>query len=113
MCRELLAIEQELPHHCVNFGQYFSQDFQMETFEQIWGNTAGGFGGIGGCAMTSQNTYVFIPEVDDEPCQVYFGGRYAYSVPITDEKFLQDVKNHNVAGCSKAKTTYKNCSKIG
>lgn len=71
MCRELLAIEQEFPNHCVNFGKYYPQDFQMETFVQMWGNTSGGFGGIGGDMMTSQRTYVFIPEVD-EPCQVYF-----------------------------------------
>lgn len=112
MCRELLAIEQEFPNHCVNFGKYYPQDFQMETFVQMWGNTSGGFEGIGGDMMTSQRTYVFIPEVD-EPCQVYFGGMYAYSVPVTDEKFLQDVRNRRVAGCSKAKTTYKNCYKIG
>lgn len=71
----------------------------METFAQTWGNTSGGFEGIGGSAITEQRTYVFIPiSPTDEYCQVYFGDRFAYSVPMS-KKFLEDVKNRNVAGC--------------
>lgn len=107
MCRELLTIEQELPNHCVNFGQYFSQNFQMETFEQVWNNTSGGFEGVGGDMITCERTYVFIPYPEtDEPCQVYFGGKYAYSVPIECEKFIKDIKNRQVMGCKKARLSY-------
>lgn len=94
--------------------------YELYTFEQLWGNTSGGFEGWGGCAMTDatlgerhpcrpldcgsrdvlspQRTYVFIPEVGfDNICYVYFGGRFAYSVPYSDE-FMQDIKKHSIAG---------------
>lgn len=112
-CRELLAIEEELPNHCVNFGQSFPKDFSMETFEQVWGNTSGGFEGIGGQLLTGERTYVFIPYPEiDELCQVYFGGKYAYSVPIECEKFRKDVKNRRVMGCKKARLSYSGCVRI-
>jgi len=110
MCRELLAIEQELPNHCLNFGKYFSRDFRMETFEQTWGNTSGGFEKLGGDMMISQRTYVFIPDVDDL-CQVYFGGIYAYSVPVS-EQFMEDVRKRSIKGCSKAPMAYKGCRRV-
>lgn len=112
-CRELLAIEQELPNHCVNFGQYFPKHFRMETFEQVWNNTSGGFESIGGDALTCERTYVFIPYPEiDEPCQVYFGSRYAYSVSTKCEQFMDDVCNHRVAGYNTAKKNYDRFSRI-
>lgn len=97
IARELLYIHEEFPNHLNDFYNHKINNFKMETFTQIWGNTSGGFEGIGGSAMTEQRTYVFIPIVENEPCQVYFGGRYAYSVPITD-LFIKDVREHKVAG---------------
>ena len=97
IARELLAIHEEFPYHLKNYDDNNINDFEMETFTQLWGNTSGGFESIGGAAMTTQRTYVFIPIVEDEDCQVYFGGAYAYSVPYSEE-FEKDVRNHNVAG---------------
>ena len=97
MARELLSIHEEFPMHLRDWDKHTVADFEMETFCQLWGSTSGGFEGIGGCAMTTQRTYVFIPLVEDEDCQVYFGGRFAYSVPPID-LFIQDVKNKQVKG---------------
>lgn len=113
IARELLAIDEDLagrvlhlqskmpkitvgnvtltsgePHDC----------YELYTFEQTWGNTSGGFEGIGGCVMTTGRTYVFVPEAGfDDECYVYFGGRFAYSVPYSDE-FMEDIKKHSIAG---------------
>lgn len=72
------------------------EDFDIYIFDQIWGNTSGGFEGIGGCAMTTQTTYVLVSNVHSE-CLVFFGGGFAYKVPYSRE-FMEDVVNHNVAG---------------
>lgn len=97
IARELLAIHEEFPYHLINAKNHSIADFEMETFVQMWGNTSGGFESMGGCAMTSQRTFVFLPVVDGEACQVYFGGAYAYSVPLTD-MFLNDVRNRSIKG---------------
>ena len=98
MAREILAIEADLPyrfdysdnsHPTVN-------DFELHTFEQTWGSTALGFGGIGGQAMTSARTYVFIPMSINQKCFVYFAGRFAYAVDYS-EKFMKDVLGGNMA----------------
>jgi hypothetical protein len=67
-------------------------DFDLYTFEQVWGSTALGFGGIGGQAMTPARTYVFIPNVDGEDYIVYFAGRFAYKASINSEKFREDMR---------------------
>lgn len=97
VAREVLAIHEEFPYHLKDMKNHYISDFELETFTQIWGNTSGGFCSMGGCAMTTQRTYVFIPIGVDEDCQVYFGGGYAYSVPYS-ETFMEDVKNHRVEG---------------
>lgn len=72
--------------------------YKLYTFEQVWGSTSGGFEGFGGQSMTTQRTYVFVPEGDiDDRCHVYFGGRYAYSPPLT-ERFMNDVRAESVKG---------------
>ena len=74
-----------------------SEDFDIHIFDQNWGNTSGGFEGIGGSAMTTQTTYVLIPQINYDECLVFFGGRFAYKVPYSRE-FIEDVINHNVKG---------------
>ncbi len=108
MAQSLINIYQEIPNRCKNYGKYNSSDFEIEVFEQIWGNTSGGFEGIGGSMMTSGVTYVLLPlpHIPDEPCQVYFDGVYAYSVPYENKEFLEDVRNHCVAGKITAKRKY-------
>lgn len=76
-------------------------DFELHTFVQVWGSTAGGFPGVGGQAMTAQRTYVFIPVYGEkEKCLVFFGGRFAYAVPYS-QKFIDDVKNGQVESVSR------------
>ena len=94
---ELLMIEGDLPcrldyeevHPTLN-------DFEIHIFEQTWGSTALGFGGMGGQAMTDARTYVFIPVTANQKCFVYFAGRFAYAVPYS-ETFIKDVINEQMA----------------
>ena len=98
MARELLAIEADLPFRFKYKEKPYPtiDDFELYTFEQVWGSTALGFGGIGGQAMTSARTYVFIPIHCNQKCFVYFAGRYAYAADYS-EKFMEDVLNNNMA----------------
>lgn len=98
MARELLAIDADLP---ARFDYSKDEkptvnDFEIVTFEQVWGSTALGFGGVGGQAMTTANTYVFIPMCVDQKCFVYFAGRFAYSVPYS-EALIDDARKGKMA----------------
>ena len=71
MAKDILQIESDLPYR-FNYKDYPQEhptvnDFDIYIFQQIWGSTALGFGGIGGQAMTSAYTYVFIP-VNSSSC---------------------------------------------
>lgn len=103
MAREILAIEADLPYRFdySNNSNPILDDFELHTFEQMWGSTALGFGGIGGQAMTSARTYVFIPMNCHQKCFVYFAGRFAYAVYYSD-KFMEDVLKGNVASVSES-----------
>ena len=98
MAREILAIEADLPYRFdySDNSNPILDDFKLHTFEQTWGSTALGFGGVGGQAMTSATTYVFIPIVINQKCFVYFAGRFAYAVDYS-EKFMEDVLKCNMA----------------
>lgn len=52
-------------------------NFSWYAFPQTWGSTALGFGGIGGQAMTTAQTYVVITY---GTVYVYFGSRFAYEM---------------------------------
>ena len=73
MAREILSIEADLPYRLdySNKSHPTVNDFELHTFEQTWGSTALGFGGIGGQAMTTARTYVFIPIGINQKCFVY------------------------------------------
>ena len=92
LAREILSIEHDLPFRLLYKDKQRPEidDFEFHMFVQTWGSTALGFGGMGGQAITSANTYVFIPQIDNQLCHVYFAGRYAYSVPYS-EILMQDV----------------------
>ena len=100
MARELLQIQENMAYYVANPAKTRISDFELETFEQTWGNTSGGFEGIGGSAMTSQRTYVFIPLYsDEEKCLVFFGGRFAYKADYC-EAFKEDLSKRQLAGVS-------------
>ena len=91
---ELLCIDEDIRFRFKNRNTRIS-DFEMFDFTQVWGDTTLGFGGIGGQAMTSARTYVFVPVGCEEECFVYFAGRFAYSVPYS-RTFMEDVRNGRV-----------------
>lgn len=97
IAQELLTIHMDFPFRLKHPMQYNIGDFEMETFTQTWGNTSCGFEGIGGNAISSQRTYVFIPVTADENCFVYFGGRFGYEVSYSQD-FIKDVYDRNIAG---------------
>lgn len=87
------------------------EDLQVDLFEQLWGSTALGYGGIGGAAMTSAYTVVVrTPEV---AC-IYFGGSglaycVALNTPVVDVKhqaFLADLQARQLASRRDAVARY-------
>ena len=94
IAREILAIEADLPYRLdyTENPKPSIDDFELYTFEQTWGSTALGFGGIGGQAMTRARTYVFVPVTCNQKCFVYFAGRFAYAVERSNA-FINDIRN--------------------
>jgi hypothetical protein len=52
----------------------------VDLFEQLWGSTALGYGGVGGAAMTS--AYTVVVHTEDEACVYFGGGRLAYRLDL-------------------------------
>lgn len=101
MAREILEIEEDIQFRFdyKKKNRPSIDHFYMYTFEQVWGSTALGFGGIGGQALTEANTYVFVPAGIDQKCFVYFAGRFAYSADCT-EVFMGDIQKKQMASVS-------------
>lgn len=97
MAKEILAIESDLLFRFdYSAGERPTvNDFEIYIFEQIWGSTALGFGGMGGQAMTAANTYVFVPINVNQLCFVYFAGEFAYAAPYS-EVLMEDVQKHHM-----------------
>lgn len=98
---EVLLVEKDIPLRIDYLREdplyrFNINDFSIYTFEQTWGSTALGFGGMGGQAMTTANTIVLVPIKNNQDCFVYFAGRFAYSVPYSNT-FGDDVKNYRMA----------------
>jgi len=68
-------------------------DVQVAHFEQDWGDTSLGFGGIGGQAITSAYTTVI---TCNGSAAVYFAGRHAYSIPEYNNRFILDVRGQSM-----------------
>lgn len=72
--------------------QWDQVDFHI--IQQTWGNTSGGWQGIGGAAMTTDYS-VIVTNKFLNVAFVYFGGRLAYICEM-DERFnLDRIKGHN------------------
>lgn len=91
--QQLLSIHEDLPFRLPKGVSV--DEYEMYDFEQVWGSTALGFGGIGGQAMTSARTFVFISPYH-KTCYVYFAGRFAYEVPYS-QILIDDIMKQNVA----------------
>lgn len=76
-------------------------DFEFYVFEQTWASTALGFNGMGGQSITSDYTIVCVPITTDQPCVVYFGGRFAYCAGWS-EVLQQDLAAHEMMPVAKA-----------
>ena len=97
MSKELLMIDEDLPFRLgSSLGKVTSEDFEVYTFDQLWGSTALGLEGFGGSAMTMATTYVLVPVGVEQKCFVYFAGQFAYSADLS-EAFKEDLRNHNMA----------------
>lgn len=93
MTRQLISIAEDLRYR---FGIYYpDRNADLYDFDQTWASTALGFGGIGGSAMTTERTYVYI-QYDEETAYVYFGGMFAYKASI-NARFWEDIDKHNMA----------------
>lgn len=81
------------------------QDCDVIDFDQTWGSTALGFGGIGGQMMTTERTYII---VYTNRAYVYFGGHYAYEVPYPFNKaFEDDMAKHSLASVIASKKYWR------
>ena len=76
-------------------------DFELYMFEQTWGSTALGFGGIGGQMMTTEFTYVFAPTHCNQNAFVYFGDQFAYEAAYCKE-LKEDIINRCMKPCNRA-----------
>ena len=94
IAQDVLNIRDDI--QCQTQGKVMDNVFEIQMFEQIWGSTALGFGGMGGQAMTSAMTYVVFQD-SDGPAYVYFGGRLAYKVDSFNERFEEDIRRHKMA----------------
>lgn len=91
MARELITITEYLRD---KYGIYYAEG-DLFDFDELWGSTTLGFGGVGGSAMIWARTYVFIPKGIEE-AYVFFGDRFAYKTTMND-RFWEDVKNCQMA----------------
>lgn len=57
---------------------YYIDDLTWFSFPETWGSTALGFGGMGGAAMTTAQTYIVMADLNE--AYVYWGGGYGKTV---------------------------------
>ena len=55
---------------------YLDHEIQWAAFPEVWGSTALGFGGVGGQAITTAQTYIVWPG-NVPQCALYWGGKFA------------------------------------
>lgn len=85
--------------------KYHDAELIVEVFPQTWGSTALGFGGIGGQAMTTAYTTVFIDWLKNVAI-IFFDSRLAYLVEDWNDKFLEDLKNRELLSVERAMVEY-------
>lgn len=80
---------------------YRLHDVTMRMFSQVWGSTALGFGGVGGCALTTAHTVV-VCDAAHKLYGVFFGDSPAYLVEDPSEVFFEDLRNCSMRSCADA-----------
>jgi len=73
-------------------------DLQLYSWPQTWGDTAGGFPGIGGQTISGAQCVVVAWAYAE--FAVYHDGRFAYFLTHPTEKFFQDLASLRLAGYS-------------
>lgn len=75
------------------------------VFEQTWGGTALGFGGLNCNVITK--AYVVCIEGPAMDFLVYFGGRLAYHIEKPNQAFFEDVKKYQMVDTKDGKNKYE------
>jgi hypothetical protein len=77
----------------------FWHEINLHVVKQTWGNTSGGWQGIGGSAMTSTYTVIIENDWYDFAC-IYYNGKLAYVCEM-DDKYKEHVTNgyRTLPGC--------------
>ena len=104
----LSDVEDTTPHAPQYTRRPGTRECNVYSFPQMWGSTATGFGGMGGCAMTNaQTTVVTGPNQD---AVVYFGQHFAYHIILPNQKFHDDMshKQMNSVKLSKQYESHNN-----
>lgn len=71
-------------------------ELEWYGFQQAWGNTTIGFGGIGGQAITASTMLVVIGKI----AYVYSNGGLLYTVNHPKSKFFEDLRRFHMAARS-------------
>ncbi len=73
--------------------------YNVYAFDQMWSNTACGFGGLAGNAITDAMTVVFRR---GNFAAVFINARFAYYIWNVNEveNFLDDLRDHKMAGAA-------------
>lgn len=116
IAKEIIEVSMAYPQYCdyaavkkaIECGEILGglndECFTLYTLTQLWGSTTGGFDGIGGSAMTYQNTIVLVPRFTHDAL-VFFGGRFAYKTPVT-ELFMNDLAHGSIPGVGSYRKRY-------
>jgi hypothetical protein len=75
--------------------RYPPDEVSYECWPQTWANTACGFGGLAGQALTAAMTYVVSSEWTGLHL-VYFGAGFAYQVRRPNDRFFAEVHRHQL-----------------
>lgn len=89
----------------MNIEKYKDVELIAEVFPQTWASTALGFSGVGGQAMTTAYTTVFIDWLKNIAI-IFFDSRLAYLVEDWNNKFLEDLKNRELLSVERAMVEY-------
>lgn len=87
-----------------------AEEVDVVLFEQTWGSTALGYGGLGGAAMTP--AYSVVVSTHKEACVYFGGGHLAYRVTFADmshsqrEAWNEALSNRFLPGRQEAKDKF-------
>lgn len=72
-----------------------ARELETWSFQQTWGDTSLGFGGVGGQMMTAATTVV-VHDPSLARAAVFFASRYAYSVEPARGAFFRALQDHRM-----------------